>query len=128
MCPLPPEQKFCMNNTSTSTGFGQPTASRMSAEAIISIVFGILMFVLAMLALWQGYRHHHQASGAPIFSLKTHVIFLIMTPPVVDGYGARCRRNSALEKGLPASRVSDSQCLNETNQDQCYIRTNRWCA
>ena len=38
--------------------------SQESTQAIIGIVFGIVMFFLAMITLWQGYRHKCRSAGA----------------------------------------------------------------
>ncbi len=37
--------------------------SQESTQAIIGIVFGIVMFILAMITLWQGYRHRCRSAG-----------------------------------------------------------------
>ena len=37
--------------------------SQTSTEVVISIVFGVIMFLLAMLTLWQSHKHQCQ-SGA----------------------------------------------------------------
>lgn len=38
--------------------------SQQSTQAIIGIVFGIVMFILTMIALWQGYRRKCRSAGA----------------------------------------------------------------
>ena len=38
--------------------------SQESTQAIIAIVFGIVMFILAMITLWQGYRQKRRSAGA----------------------------------------------------------------
>lgn len=37
----------------------------MSAEAIVSLVFGIVMFIVALLALWQGYKCRNRTHRTP---------------------------------------------------------------
>ena len=38
--------------------------SQQSTQAIIGIVFGIVMFVLTLITLWQGYRQKRRSTGA----------------------------------------------------------------
>ena len=38
--------------------------SQQSTQAIIGIVFGIVMFILTMITLWQGYRQRCRSAGA----------------------------------------------------------------
>ena len=38
--------------------------SQQSTQAIIGIVFGIVMFILTIVTLWQGYRQKCRSSGA----------------------------------------------------------------
>lgn len=38
--------------------------SQQSTQAIIGIVFGIVMFILTMITLWQGYRQRYRSARA----------------------------------------------------------------
>lgn len=46
-----------MNRTATRTRFRIKTAlQKMSPEVTVSMIFGVIMFILAVLSLWQGWR------------------------------------------------------------------------
>ena len=38
--------------------------SQQSTQAIVGIVFGIVMFILTMITLWQGYRQRYRSARA----------------------------------------------------------------
>ena len=48
--------------------------SQQSTQAIIGIVFGIVMFILAIITLWQGYRQKCRTAGAVLTTRQPYAI------------------------------------------------------
>jgi len=66
MAPVPyPKHSPQNESLSTSPPYAQPKPASMSAEAIISLAFGLAMFIVAILSLRQGYRRHQGALREP---------------------------------------------------------------
>ena len=74
----------------------------MSAETIVSIVFGVIMFLLASLALVQGYKYRFRTPVTPVSSIETP-----MSPPLppMSGLINVCDNNAALQNFIEGKEI-----------------------
>ena len=61
MCAIPHNAlSACNASFLTAVSTDQRRSPSISAEAIISLVFGITMFLIAVLTIWQGHKHRQE--------------------------------------------------------------------